>query len=236
MTEAELIAALDKIKAIMVSVATTDRKIPTVESQFVRMHDEADRALRERGIEGGLPYRSLWDWYGRWSQGNLPTYQSRRTFLNERFDELQKRLLGKPGQQYEPTGWARVDRTVTEMKRQLSAAKTEEQFQNIGLLGRELLISAAQQVFDAERHPTLDGVKASSTDAKRMLEAYIAVELVGGANEYVRKHAKAALELAVQLQHKRTATFKDAAICVEAATSVVSVIAIIAGLRNPTEG
>jgi hypothetical protein len=44
----------------------------------------------------------------------------------------------------------------------------------------EALISVAQAVYVAERHPTLDGVAASNTDAKRMLEALIAVEFAGG--------------------------------------------------------
>ena len=76
------------------------------------------------------------------------------------------------------------------MRTRLAAAKTEEQFQSVGLLGRELLISTAQQVFNSEKHPTSDGVAASPTDAKRMLDAYIAVELGGGVNEFVRKHAE----------------------------------------------
>jgi len=104
----------------------------------------------------------------------------------------------------------------------------------VGLLGRELLISAAQEVFDPDEHPTLDGVPASKTDARRMLEAYIASQLSGGPNQYVRKHAKAALDLAVELQHKRTATYRDAALCVEATISVVHLVAIIAGLRDPS--
>ncbi len=39
------------------------------------------------------------------------------------------------------------------------------------------LISLGQSVFDPARHPSLDGASISSTDAKRMLEAYIAVEI-----------------------------------------------------------
>jgi len=234
-TDAELVAALDKLKATMTSVATGGPQIQRVENSFVTLFDDVAAELRARGIESVPPYRSLWDWYGRWSQGDLPTYQMRRQFINDAFAPIIKRVHDKPGQQYEPTGWMRVDRTVTEMRTRLAGAKTEEQFQSVGLLGRELLISAAQQVFNESRHPTLDGVAASATDAKRMLEAYIAVELGGGINEYVRKHAKAALDLAVQLQHRRTATFRDAAVCVEATTSVVSLIAIIAGLRDPAE-
>src|SRR5262249_32984659 len=103
-------------------------------------------------------------------------------------------------------------------------------------LCRETLISLAQAVYDAKAHPTLDGVTVSETDAKRMLEAYINTNeaFAGKSNEYSRKHARAACELAVHLQHRRTASFREAAACVEATTSVVNLIAIMAGLRDPT--
>jgi hypothetical protein len=41
------------------------------------------------------------------------------------------------------------------------------------------------------------------------------------------------LDLANALQHRRTATFRDAAMCVEATTTVINVIAIVAGRRDP---
>jgi hypothetical protein len=68
-------------------------------------------------------------------------------------------------------------------------------YQAVGLLCRETLISTALAVYDAQLHPTLDGVAASRTDAKRMLEAYIAKALGDSVNEHVRKHARAALDL-----------------------------------------
>jgi hypothetical protein len=133
----------------------------------------------------------------------------------------------------EPTGWARVDRNVTEVRKRLDAATTEEQFQAVGLLCRETLISLAQAVYDAQLHPTQDGVAPSETDAKRMLEAYIAVAFGGSAYEHFRKHARAAYDLAAHLQHRRTASFRHAAACAEATTSIVNLIAIMAGLRDP---
>ncbi len=148
--------------------------------------------------------------------------------------DLSKRLGSGGADQFEPTGWNRVDRAVTEVRSRLASAKTEEQYQAVGLLCRETLISTALAVYDAQLHPTLDGVAASRTDAKRMLEAYIAKALGDSVNEHVRKHARAALDLAVSLQHKRTASFRDAALCVEATTSVVNSIAIMAGLRDPS--
>lgn len=67
-----------------------------------------------------------------------------------------------------------------------------------------------------------------------MLEAYISSELAGGSNEELRKHARAAFDLANALQHRRTATFRDAALCAEATTSIVNLIAIVSGKRDPS--
>ena len=50
-------------------------------------------------------------------------------------------------------------------------------------------------------------IEASETDAKRMLDAYLAVELGGGPNEQARKHARASLDLANQLQHRAPPRF-----------------------------
>jgi hypothetical protein len=58
------------------------------------------------------------------------------------------------------------------------------------------------------------------------------VELAGGINEAARRHAKATLDVANDLQHRRTATFRDAALCAEATTSVINLVAIISGRRN----
>ena len=101
------------------------------------------------------------------------------------------------------------------------------------MLGREALISLAQAVYVADRHPSLDGTQPSQTDGKRMLEAFIGVEMTGGANEEARRHARSALEFAVALQHRRTASFRDAAMCAEATTAVVNLVAIVAGRRDP---
>jgi hypothetical protein len=133
--------------------------------------------------------------------------------------------------------WRRVDRTLDEVRARLVDADTEEQFQAVGLLCRDALISLAQAVYDPVRHPPLDGTTPSATDAKRLLEAFIAVELRGGSEEAARGHARASLRLANDLTHDRTATLRDAALCVEATTSVINVVAIIAeqGARRQGE-
>lgn len=133
----------------------------------------------------------------------------------------------------EPTGWAKVDRQMAKVKASLAVAKTEEELQGVGHLCRELLISAAQEAYDGARHPSPEpGVAISKTDAKRMLEAFFAVELAGGSNEEARALARAAHKLADALQHRRSPDFKTAALCAEGALSVVGMVAILTERRT----
>lgn len=132
----------------------------------------------------------------------------------------------------EPTGWQKVDRQLQEVRMRLDSAVTEEQFQAVGLLCREVLISVAQEVFDPVRHVVAEQMEVSDTDAKRMLDAILASELDGGTNEEARAHAKAAVRLALALQHRRTANFRTAALCAEATSSTVNILAVLAGRRG----
>lgn len=132
----------------------------------------------------------------------------------------------------EPTGWLKVDRQIQQARLFLQQADSEEEYQSVGLVCREVLISAAQATYVRERYPPLDDVEPSEVDASRMIDAIIAVELGGSANQEARAHAKAALKLTLALQHKRTADFRTAALCAEATISVVNILAILAGRRD----
>jgi hypothetical protein len=132
----------------------------------------------------------------------------------------------------EPTGWQKVDRQLQEVRLQLDTAQAEEQYQTVGLLCREVLITVAQEVYDPRSHPSPDGVIPSGTDAARMLESFFGAELEGSTKEEARAHAKAALRLALALQHKRTADYEMAALCAEATISVVNILAILGGRRG----
>lgn len=233
MNNDELLAGLEQVRSQLISVATGGPRINDVDDLYKQTFAVVAAELARRRIDNPIVFGSLWDWYGRWSSGDLPTYQSRREFIGGVIDPLISIVRTGRVDLPPPTGWQRVDRCVGELRDRLAASGTEEQFQTVGLLGREALISLGQVVFNPQRHPTLDGVQASATDGKRMLEAFIAVELAGGANEEARKHARSALDFAVALQHRRTATFRDAALCAEATTSVINLIAIVAGRRDP---
>jgi hypothetical protein len=234
----ELIEEIEQQQGMMISVATGGPPIASVNQAYQDRRARIGTWLQNIGLADPNPYADLWSWYAKWRAGDLPTYQSRTTFIfdlyNAVLEKLRRGFQGRGAEIFEePTGWAKVDRHLGEVRTRVDGASSEEQFQAVGLLCREALISLSQIVYDPGRHKSVDGIEPSETDAKRMLENYLACELAGGSNKIARQHAKAALDLANELQHKRTATFRQAALCAEATASVVNLIAIISGQRDP---
>lgn len=232
----QLLKEVDKEKSLMISVSTGGPRINEVNNEYKEGWRKISELLRELGIENPNPYSDLWKWHGKWSDGSLPTYQSRRQYIFELFQPLETDLTSKTNSNIikaEPTGWPRVDRVIEKTVLSIERAKKEEDFQASALLCREAIISLAQAVYIPEEHGSLDGIVPSDTDANRKLEAYIIKELEGKSNEELRKYAKDCFRLAVSLQHDRCANFRNAAICVEATRSIVNIIAIISGRRDP---
>jgi len=233
-----LIQEIENLKSIMIAVATGGPRIQQMNPSYMAKYQEVNDLLALEKLENPNPFPDLWRWYGRWSSGDLPTYQSRREYISNMYDSLLKELHARKSGvtskfEVEPTGWTRVDRGVDKIKSQLEKAKNEEDFQGVGLLCREVLISLAEAVFDLEKHKTLDETTPSETDANRKLEAYISIEIGGKSNEAIRRVIKAALVLANDLQHRRTATFKEAALCSQATFTVINSISIISGHLHP---
>jgi hypothetical protein len=131
-----------------------------------------------------------------------------------------------------PTGWKRVDRALEKAHAQLLESRYEEDYQAVGHLCREIIISLGQAVYDPAIHKSPDGVEPSETDGGRRIEAFLETTVAGGSNESMRKYVRAALALTVQLQHKRTAHFRAAALCLEATSSVANILAILSGRRD----
>lgn len=228
----QLLKEIDFLKNTMISVSTGGPRIQDVNEDFKKRYLRVSKALSQLNIENPNPYNDLWQWYAKWSSGELSSYQTRRVFIGNMYGELLKNLQETDSPEgfditINLSNWDRIDRSIREIKSQLKRAVTEEQFQTVGLLCRETIISLAQAVFDETKHPTTDGIKASRTDSKRMLDAYISTALDGSSNENIRRYARASNDVANELTHKRTANSKDAALCSAATVALVNLIGIL---------
>jgi hypothetical protein len=218
----------------MVAVSTGRGRIQDFDDYYKARRRRITAGLAARGIDDTNPFDSLWDWYHKW-KADLGSYSERRRYINDLFESVTSRVLAVPivaVPEREPTGWLRVDRAATKARQRLESARHEEDYQTVGLLCREVLISVGQAVFDPSVHQAPDGVAPSATDAARMIEAFVVQAAAGGSNENVRRHTRASLQLAVELQHRRTADFRAAALCLEASSSVANIIAILSGQRD----
>ncbi len=100
MTIKELIQTIEKTKYLMVAVSTGRILIDEINAEYQAAYQQVDTELRVHGLENPNPYSNLLEWYGRWSSGDLPSYQSRLQFLSELFGplirELKHRADGSP--------------------------------------------------------------------------------------------------------------------------------------------
>lgn len=223
-------------REMMIAVATGQQQIQEVDDYYNARQVRLTEGCAAAGIKYENPHASLWDWYNFWKAQGMDTYADRRNYVRQLFNGPLASAVGRahnpsPVAEREPTGWERVDRSLGKAKAQFVAASTEEEWQGIGLLGREVLISLGQAVYDPDIHGDTDqeGKRIGSTDARRQLFAWLHQQMPGGDNKEIRAHIKASIDLAVHLQHRRTATRQLAALCLEATSSAVSVVAIIAG-------
>ncbi|WP_380874760.1 hypothetical protein [Sphingomonas sp. DBB INV C78] len=232
---AALLSELLIHRAMMIDVATGGARLQDVDDYY-RAREVRIRQAIPGGVTYDNPHVDLWAWYRHWS-AELPQYKDRRFYVRQLFGPAIEAIAKRsslPSEPREATGWERVDRALSKARTQLETASAEEDWQAIGLLCREVIISLAQAVYDPAIHESLDGVRPSETDANRMLEAYIAHVFPGASNKEVRAHHRASLALALNLQHRRTATRQLAALCVEATASTTAVVSIIAR-ANPDQ-
>jgi hypothetical protein len=233
-SQSGMLKELNFLKDTMIAVSTGGPKIQDVDGEYTRIYARVDSLLKRLNVANPNPYKNLWEWYGKWSSGDLPQYKDRRSFIRDMYTSTLELLSSTdvpPGfsVNVDLSNWERLERSVKEINTRQKEASTEEQFQVIGLLCRETIITLSQAVYVESKHPSLDGVDISKTDAKRMLESYIMVELAGGENEILRKYAKTTNDLANVLTHKRTATRRDASLCASATIALINLIGTLEG-------
>src|SRR5690606_27816897 len=129
-TTDRLLTLLEQQKSMMISVSTGGAQIKSVNAEYEERNQTIVVGLEERNIKYTNPFGDLWAWYGKWSDGSLPKYQSRRVYISEIYDPLLSAVknLEQKGINpvfEEPTGWARVDRGVGEIKLRLVQAVSE---------------------------------------------------------------------------------------------------------------
>lgn len=230
----QLKADIEAVKDLMIAVSTGGPRIQEVDARYKSINGSVHQRCKQLNIKYSNNFVGLWDWYGKWSS-ELPTYQSRRLFINELFAptltvfEENGANTGIAVPIVELNGWDRINRTVVKIKQDSVTARIEEDYQQIGLLCREVIISLAQAVYQPEVHGATDeeGKMIGKTDANRMISNYLTYKLAGSSNQELRTYAKNTNKLANLLTHKRDASRKDMLMAVSATIALINFIGIL---------
>ncbi len=199
--------------------------------QGIRLILRTSRQLLKRlGIVLELPFsdfrtfRTYWETNGAW--GN---WQARRDILNGLFEPLHLELaqleddelgsvLAKPITSHPGTGWNRVDTEINELRRHFHAARSGQDYCNVGNDCVAVLKRLSEIVFDPEIHLEKDEKVPPVDKTKVRLGKFVDHAAPTPANAEIRKLARAAIELAQAIKHQDEPTRRNAGI---AADSVI---------------
>ena len=199
-------ALVERQGELLTAVATGGPSIESVNREYKQRRDQLRVELQHFGLTDPYPWSDLWRWYGYWSQ-NLATYGSRRAYVADLaspvLDQLQALIDGRgvddAGALDEQT-WPALEQRLTDAKRRLDLAVSQDDWQDTGRRCREILIDLAGLVYTDAMLPT-GQEEPRGSDAKERLALAGNALFVGPEHKELRGLVKAAWDLANKVTH-----------------------------------
>lgn len=225
----ELVELTEAQRNILISVSTGGPSIDSVDAAYKRRRAKLMRGLPRFGLKDPFRWGSLWDWYGAYSS-QLPTYASRRAYINELAQPVLDELLAPAGRVVDfgasPATWGDLEARVAELKDRIDVAASLDDFQDIGRRCREILRAAADLSHDPSVYP--EGVvPPGEADVRGKVDAALASKLPGGRHADLRKLARHAYGFANAVTHSGSTGRIEAVASAQATVLVVRVLAEI---------
>lgn len=187
------------------------------------------------------PFRDFNTFYKHWrAEGAVGTggWQARRDILDKYFDPLHEVLdereagsitstLAAAISPRKVTGWPRVDEEISELRRHFESASTQQDYSNVGNDCVAILEALSATVYDHSRHQRGDDAEPPVASTKARLDRYVEVEFAGAENAELRKLARATIELAQAVKHRRATVSR-----IEAGIAADAVILLANMLRR----
>lgn len=235
-SDVELAAALVRLVHDELERYGTDGNIRT-DGGEIRAAIRTARILVERlGLELKLPFSDFGTFRAHWlRKDGYGSWQARRDILNDLFADLHDQLarledgeigsaLVTPATSHPGTGWPRVDTEVNELRRHFQAARTEQDYRNVGNDCVAVLERLSEQVYDPAVHLRNGEEEPPVTNTKQRLGRFVEDSAPGSSNTEVRKVARAVIELAQAVKHQRAPTRRDAGIAADSVIQLANIL------------
>lgn len=223
---------VDQLTALMVSVSTGGPRLDDVNGDYRREYRALAAVLKRLGITNPNPFSDLWRWHGRWSNGTLPTYASRRSFIAELYEPVRETLDDRADKSHElaapvddgPTGWAEVDAKLGKLRRRMRDATDSDDFKAVALQCVSVLEALGRACFDAQRHLPPGETTPHPNDAKARIGHFVSTVAEDKRFDDVETIGRAAWRQAQGVKHRSQPTRADAGIAADACVLFVAMI------------
>jgi hypothetical protein len=237
---------VDQVAALMVSVSTGGPDIKSVDGDYKREYRALSAVLKRLGIKHPNKFPDLWRWYGKWSDGSLPSYASRRVFISELYAPAREALEAKADASREvatgaddgPTGWPDVDARMGALRRRLRDAEETDDFKPVGLQAVSVLEALGRAAFDESRHLPAGKDVPHANDAKTRLGHFLTAVAGEGVKkgerfEHVRTLVRATWRQAQAVKHRDDPNRTDAGIAADSVALLVAIVRRLADQDGP---
>lgn len=225
-TREELVQLVEAQRNLIISVGTGGPSIGTVDAVYKRRRAKLMKGRPRFGLNEPFKWGSLWDWYGHYSS-QLPTYASRRAYVNELVQPVLDQLLASGGQVVDfgtvPRTWGDLEARVAGMNGRIEAAASLDDFQDVGRRCREILRDAANLSYDPSMVP--EGQEPpGDADVKGKVDVVLASRLPGSGHADLRKLARHAYAFANSATHSMSTGRIEAMASAQATVLIVRVL------------
>lgn len=193
------------------------------------------------GIEFKPPFTDFSSFYQYWRREGMTgdgSWAARREYLSDLLRPIHERLadleagaqaatLATPVTAHPRTGWTRVDDEIAELRRHFHAARTPQDYRNIGNDCVIVLERISEVSYDPRVHLPEGEDEPAVASTKARLDRVVEVDLPGQGNAELRKLVRAAIEQAQAVKH-RTPDRRQAGV---AADSVILLANIMRRIR-----
>ena len=133
-------------------------------------------------------------------------------------------MLARPVTTHPGTGWSRADEEINELRRHFAAARSPQDYRNVGNDCVAVLERLSEAVFDADRHVQNGQDIPPVAKTKQRIGAFVGHASAGPANAEIRKVARAVIELAQAVKHRDTPTRRDAGIAADSVIQLANIL------------
>ena len=235
-SDVEVAVALLRLAHDELEAFGTDGSQRTSEEDIRRILQTCRFLLKRIGISLDLPFSDFRTFKSHWvADDAYGSWQARRNILHHLFELVHRELaqredneimsvLARPVTAYPGTGWSRVDEEINELRRHFAAARSPQDYRNVGNDCVAVLERLSEVVFDADRHLQNGQDVPPVANTKTRIGAFVEHVSAGRTNAEIRKVARAVIELAQAVKHRDTPSRRDAGIAADSVIQLANIL------------